>query len=139
MSQRLMSAPPYARKNAIYDDSVAEPQNQIEHGCKCFVGHEMRFEAQIEQAGVRRIIVKLLHLLSRVIDVLDSHGQANALASALHAFGKIVDRERFSELIEDPKLAPTRRIGCCERDALQRIANIKIAASLPPFAINRQR
>jgi hypothetical protein len=72
----------------------------------------------------------LLHLLARIVEVLDVDRESERPPDALHALGELVDGECLGELIEDAQLALCRRMRRRERNALQRVAQVQIAAFL---------
>ncbi len=63
----------------------------FEHACDHVIGHQVRLEPELGQAVMRRIVIMLLHLLARIVEVLDIDLEIERPADALHPLGKLVD------------------------------------------------
>ena len=61
------------------------------HACDHVIGHQVRLEPQLGQAVMRRIVIMLLHLLARIVEVLDTDLKIERPADALYAFGEEIE------------------------------------------------
>ena len=98
----------------------------------------VRLETQRRQLGVRRVVAVLFHFLARVRQMLTST-RSPIPPPTPATVGQFVDRERLGELVEDAQLARAAGIGDGELDAMQRVADVEVAAGLAALAVHRQR
>src|ERR1700730_12786018 len=98
----------------------------------------MRFQTQINQLRMLRVVVVLLGLYARILQVVDFDSQPHFLSRALDHSREIQHGKLLGELIEPSALT---RIGGGETgdlDASHRIANVQESARLSAFAVNSE-
>src|SRR6185437_1877195 len=127
---RPHSYPRDARQNPRPVDRVAMALHEFDHRRESVVAEPARLEAELQQPVMGRAIVMLVALAARIADGADRHVEAKLPPEFEH-------RKYFGELVEDAQLAWRGRRGDDQRETLQRIAQIEIAAPLMPLAIDR--
>lgn len=110
--------------------------NDIEHAVDRRVGEQNGLQAEIGELRMLRVVVVFFKFDARIDDVVNADLDPGPLAGSGHLLGKIVDRELLGELVEDPERAGLGRMICCQRNALQRVADVEKAARLAAHAVN---
>src|SRR6185312_4762313 len=134
-----MSRPRHARQNPRRVDRVAAPPDELDHRGEPVVAQIMRFEAELPQPVMGRAIVMLLLLAARIVEHADRDVETKPRADAAHALGQFQDGENLRELVKHAQPARRGRRVDRQAQALQRVAQIEIAAPLMPLAIHGQR
>src|SRR5262249_4589950 len=96
----------------------------------------MRLEAEVEQAGVYRVIVVLLTFHPRGREVLHLHGEAQLAAGGTDLVSEVRHRELFRELVEDAILPGLRGGGDGEFDAADGCPDVEEPTGLPAFSVD---
>src|SRR6185312_1113188 len=136
---RPHSYPRDARQNPRPVDRVAMALHEFDHRRESVVAEPARLEAELQQPVMGWAIVMLVALAARIADGADRHVETKLPPDLAHPFGQFEHRKYFGELVEDAQLAWRGRRGDDQRETLQRVAQIEIAAPLMPLAIDRQR
>ena len=97
---------------------------------------QARLEPELEELRVLGVVVVLLELLARVRRVRDRDVPAEVLAGGLHPLGQLEDAELLGELVVDAQLARVGRVGGGQGDALDRVADVQVAAGLAALAVD---
>src|SRR5947209_4896108 len=99
----------------------------------------MWLQPEVSQLGVFGIVVMLFSFYARIRKVIDGHAEPQFLARGLYHSRQLQHRKLLSELVEYSEFAALRRMQACQFNAAHRITNIKEAACLAAFAVNRNR
>ena len=120
-------------------DPIAMVGDLHQHRVDQLLVQQPRLKPEVEQLGVLGVVVVLFHFLARVRPVLDGDVPAEVLAGLLHPLGQLEHAELLGELVVDAQLAGVGRVGGGQRDALDRVADVEVAACLAALAVDRQR
>src|SRR5436853_6860761 len=87
---------------------------------------------------MRRIVVMLFCLFSGISHRFYSHFDAERPRRVGYTLGQFVDAEGFGKLVEDAQLALIGWVLDRQFDAVQRVLDVQITASLSALAVNGQ-
>lgn len=90
----------------------------------------MGLESQFRKLSVLGIVVVLLCLHPRVGHRHRPNVEAKLLACFCDEGCKLIHRELFCELVEDPKLTPLGRVRYSKLDALDRVSYVEVSSGL---------
>ena len=129
----------HALEDHVAVDLVPMAVDRVEHRVDELLGEVVRLEAELEELRVLGVVVVLLGFLARVRDALDDDLAAEVRGGVADALGELEDGELLGELVVDPQLAGIGRVGDRQRDALDRVADVEVAARLAALAVDGQR
>ncbi len=98
----------------------------------------VRLQPQINQFGVRSVVIVLLGLHPRIGNVIDFHGDAHLFRGPFHHVRQVQHGKLFRELVVNAALALFRRVLAGDLHAAHRVSNIQEAPRLSALAIHRQ-
>ena len=90
-------------------------------------------QPEIEQLRVLRVVIVLFFLDAGIGKVLDGDVESHVARAVLDHARQLEHRELLGELIEDPELAARGRRQTGQLDTAHRIADVDVAARLPPL------
>src|SRR5579864_5717651 len=94
------------------------------------VRKEMRFKAERQQLGVRRVVVVFLQFNARVLQSSDNRRDPQLSSLSDNKFCKLSNAKRLGELIEYSVFTRLRRIQNRQLDATERVSNVQETAFL---------
>src|ERR1700761_6537529 len=99
----------------------------------------MRFQAEIDQLGVFRIVIMLFCFHPGVGEMVDFHPQSDLLGRSRGELRKVQNGKLLSELIEHPAFTSLRRVETRNLHATDGVADIQEAPGLSALAVNGER
>src|SRR5579875_3426851 len=139
LPQRESVVPPHPRQNDFGADALSSLLDASQHAVDEDVGKSVRFEAEIQQCLVPRIIVMGFRLDPGILEVLQFDAQTEFFALPFHKFRQFQDAEDFRKLVKDAILTHCRRIKQRQLHAAQGVPDIEETAFLFPLAIYGER
>jgi SagB-type dehydrogenase family enzyme len=129
-------SPVHGREQRRRPDPVHVLLGYVEHRLDQRVRQQVRLKAEVDQLGVRDLVVVLGRLDPRVVQVLDG-GRAGV--GARHRLGDVLHRHRLGHLVEHPEVAPVGRVLAGQLDAPHGVPDVDDAADLAAGPVDGQR